>query len=127
MKLPVSGTRTGTRRNKKHPVGKIDPDTGDAVYKPEYISRMAEAGTPLPARNATVLPETFTVSDIRKSTIRDFGHTYFLEQIARSIGLENILSESLPQILREIGTLATYLIRGQFNTAPFGALDSCNA
>ncbi|MDR3301953.1 MAG: hypothetical protein LBT01_05395, partial [Spirochaetaceae bacterium] len=67
----VTGFRNanGNPRNKKYPVGKIDPDTGDAVYKPEYISRMAKAGTPLPARNATVLPETFTVSDIRKSTI----------------------------------------------------------
>jgi hypothetical protein len=50
----VTGFRdaNGKPRNKKHPVGKIDPDTGDAVYKPEYISRMAEAGTPLPARSA---------------------------------------------------------------------------
>jgi hypothetical protein len=99
----VTGFRdeNGNPRNKKHPAGKIDPDTGETVYKPEYISKMAEAGTPLPARSAKALPQTFTAGDIRKSSIKDYGHTYFLEEIAR-IGLKDILSEALPETWREI-------------------------
>jgi hypothetical protein len=70
---------------------------------------MAEAGTPLPARSAKVLPQMFTAGDIRKLSIKDYGHTYFLEEIAWPIGLKD-LSEALPETWREIWTLTTYLI-----------------
>jgi hypothetical protein len=43
----------GKPRNKKHPIGKIDPLTGERIYKPEYLARMARAGTPVATSEAT--------------------------------------------------------------------------
>jgi hypothetical protein len=36
-------------RNKRVIIGKIDCTTGNPIYKPEYIARMAVAGTPVEA------------------------------------------------------------------------------
>lgn len=37
----------GDPRNKRVTIGKIDLKTGLPVYKPEYLERMREAGTPV--------------------------------------------------------------------------------
>jgi hypothetical protein len=37
----------GRPRNKKTPIGKIDPITGRVIYKQNYLDRMADAGTPV--------------------------------------------------------------------------------
>jgi hypothetical protein len=72
-------------------IGKVDPVTGEAVYKPEYIARISDSGTPVtnPRKQSGGI---FTVNDIRNSTIKDFGNYYFLEHIADSIRLKNITS-----------------------------------
>jgi transposase len=108
----VSGFRdeNGRPRNTKHPVGKLDPDTGETVYKPEYILKMAQAGTPLPAKTVKALPEKFSVAEVRKSCVKDYGNTYFLEQIAKSIGLLDILAQTVPEHWNPIFTLASYLV-----------------
>jgi hypothetical protein len=108
----VSGFRdeNGRPRNTKHPVGKLDPDTGEPIYKPEYILRMAQAGTPLPVKTVKAVPEKFSVAEVRKSCLKDYGNTYFLEQIAKSIGLLDILEQTLPELGNAIFTLASYLV-----------------
>jgi hypothetical protein len=75
-------------------IGKVDPVTGEAVYKPEYIARMSESGTPVTNRKEHG-PGVFTLNDIRNSTIKDFGNYYFIEHIADAIGLKNILKDSM--------------------------------
>ena len=53
-------------------VGKIDPVTGRAIYKPEYVERMKKAGTPMPVdENAPI----FSIDDVRNSTVQEFGLT----------------------------------------------------
>jgi hypothetical protein len=51
----VSGYRdaNGKPRNKKHPVGKVDPQTGQEIFKPEFIPKLPLYGISLPSH---VLP-----------------------------------------------------------------------
>jgi hypothetical protein len=104
----VSGYRdaNGNPRNKKHPVGKVDPQTGQEIFKPDFIPRLAQYGKPLPAQHNG----TFSIRDLKTSTVRDYGATYFLDRIAHQIGLQEVLSASCGQVSGEILTLAQYLI-----------------
>jgi transposase len=95
----------GNSRNKKHPVGKIDPRSGEPVYKPEYIAKMADAGSPV-----KLSPRPFEIADIRQSAIKEYGSFYFLHAIAELIGLKQILSQAMTSCWQEIFTLASYLI-----------------
>ncbi|GHU47968.1 IS4 family transposase [Spirochaetia bacterium] len=108
----VTGFRdaNGKSRNKKHPVGKIDPVSGAAIYKPEYIARMLAAGTPITIAPTKIPPNTFSINDIKNSTIKEYGAYYFLSAIAESIGLKTILRETATAYWAELLTLAIYLI-----------------
>jgi transposase len=107
----VSGYRdsNGKPRNKKHPVGKVDPQTGEEIFKPEFVPKLARYGRPLPAQNKGG-KETFSIRDLKSSTVRDYGAAYFLESIAQQIGLKEVLSSSCGQLCGELLTLAEYLI-----------------
>jgi hypothetical protein len=107
----VSGYRdsNGKPRNTKHPVGKVDPETGREIFKPDFIPKLAQYGRTPPAQHH----QTFSVRDPQTSTVRDYGAAYFLESIARRIGLKDALSSSRGQLSGEILTLAEYLIRGE--------------
>jgi hypothetical protein len=72
----------GEPRNKQVPIGKIDAQ-GEIHYKPGYIDRMMEAGTPLDIKEQTL----FSEQEIKDSVIKEYGAYYFLESIACSIGL----------------------------------------
>ncbi|MEW6616798.1 MAG: IS1634 family transposase [Thermodesulfobacteriota bacterium] len=96
----------GKPRNKRVPIGKIDPKTGNPLYKPEYLERMAEKGTPIEIP-ATSL--TFCIEDIKRSSIRDYGAFYLFKSIAESSGLLGVLQDSLPNS-NEVFNLACYLI-----------------
>ena len=100
----------GEPRNKKHPIGKIDPRTGEAVYKPEYIDRMAEAGTPVASVAQPMQAPMFTIADIQGSHIREFGAYYLFQRISESVGLSDILEASVPDCWAEVLTLAIYLV-----------------
>jgi transposase len=89
-------------------IGKVDPVTGEALYKPEYISRMSDSGTPVKIRDKQ-RDGVFTVNDIKNSTIKDFGNYYFLEKIADAIGLKKILKDSMGKQWKKIWILAAYL------------------
>jgi transposase len=108
----VTGFRDaqGKSRNKKHPVGKIDPVTGEPVYKPEYIAKMAGTGTPIAIAPTPKQPAAFGIKDIKNSIIKEYGAYYFLAAIAESIGLKAILSKSVAAYWTEILTLAIYFI-----------------
>ena len=97
----------GKPRNKRTPIGKIDPVSGNAVYKADYLARMAESGTPIniPATNAK-----FTVEDIRNSSIKEYGTFYLLNYIAESTGLLSSLQDASPKYWQELFMLACYLV-----------------
>lgn len=97
----------GKPRNKRVPIGKIDPSTGQPVYKPDYLARMAASGAILEMAASS---QTFTIDDIRRSSVLEFGAMYLLESISQQIGLMNALQSALPKVYREIFTLASYLV-----------------
>lgn len=97
----------GKPRNKRIPIGKIDPATGQPVYKPEYLARMAASGATV---EMAASAQSFTVEEIRQSSVLEFGAVYLLQSIAQQIGLLNALQSALPHIHQEVFTLACYLI-----------------
>jgi len=98
--------KDGKPRNKRKPIGKIDSITGLAVYKTEYLDRMAAAGRPI----AVTPSASFTIEDICRSSIRDYGAFYLFQRLAERTGLLSVLSKALPDCWEEVFNLASYLI-----------------
>ena len=97
----------GQPRNHRKPVGKINSITGECVYKPEYIDLMATRGTPL---NIPKVAQSFTLEQICKSTLREFGSFYLYESLARASGLMTVLQKIFQDKWPQIFTLASYLV-----------------
>lgn len=97
----------GKPRNKRTLIGKIDPQTGDTIYKQEYINRMSGMNVQI---GASVVEKRFSVSDIRNSTLKEYGAFYLYECIAKETGLYSILTETFPNHWKEIFNLACYLV-----------------
>jgi len=81
----------GKPRNKRTPIGKIDPVTGKPVYKPEYLERMAENGTPIEVQPTHPI---FSMDDVRSSSIKEYGAFYLLHHIGQQTGLLASLQEA---------------------------------
>ena len=97
----------GKPRNKRVPIGKIDPSTNKPIYKAEYLVRMVESS----AQFEEVAPlKTFTVDDIRQSSVLEFGAQYLFKNIAQNIGLLDALQTALPNTHQEIFMLACFLV-----------------
>lgn len=97
----------GKPRNKRIAIGKIDPKTGQPIYKPDYLARMELNDTPVelpPAENY------FSETDITRSSIRDFGSFHLFKAIALRSGLLGVLTSTFPHIWKEIFTLTTFLV-----------------
>jgi transposase len=101
----------GNPRSKRTPIGKLNA-AGQPVYKPDYIRRMAEAGTPLslPKNNS------YSASDITASQIKEFGSFYLFREIAARIGLLQTLEKVFPDKWPDIFDLACFLVS---NGEPF--------
>ena len=97
----------GKPRNKRTPIGKIDPISGNPVYKSGYLERMLENGTPI----KTQLPNLiFTIEDVRLSSTKEYGAFYLFQHIAQQIGLLTSLQEATPTYWKELFMLACYLV-----------------
>ena len=97
----------GNPRNNRVSVGKIDTVTGLHVYKPEYIERMIAEGKPV----ATMQTATsFTVDDIRRSSIRDYGAFYLYRELSEGMGLLTVLQKTFPGCWEEVFNLAAFLV-----------------
>ena len=97
----------GQPRNKRIPIGKIDPITGERHYKPEYVERMKMAGTSV---KFPATEKIFSSDDIRKSSVLEYGAFHLLKSISEKIGLVTALKEALSHCWREIFMLAAHLI-----------------
>jgi transposase len=97
----------GKPRNKRVPIGKIDPSTNQAIYKPDYLACMAASGVHITGGSSS---QAFTMDDIRRSSVLEFGAQYLLESVGQQIGLLDALQSALPKIYKEIFTLACYLV-----------------
>lgn len=97
----------GKPRNKRLPIGKIDPLTNQPIYKPDYLARMAVAGTPIDIPSTEL---SFSVDNIRNSSIQEYGAFYLYKSIAENFGLNGVLQRSLPKYWKEVFTLACFLV-----------------
>jgi hypothetical protein len=97
----------GKPRNKKKLIGKIDPETGNPMYKSEYLERMANMGKPVELPPANPL---FSVDAIKNSTLKEFGSFYLFEEISKKIGLLEILAESFPYRWEQVFNLVCYIV-----------------
>jgi len=92
------------------PVGKLDPATGQPIYKPEYLERMKKAGTSVSAHPVDENAPMFSINDIKNSTVQGFGLTLLLRENAEKSGLMASLRAALPRHCDEIFTLASHLV-----------------
>lgn len=97
----------GKPRNKRVPVGRIDPRTNQPVYKSFYLDRMAEAGTPVELPAAEL---SFTADNIYNSSIKEYGAFYLYQSIAEKIGLYGVLQKTFPKHWKKVFTLACFLV-----------------
>ncbi len=90
----------GKPRNKRVPIGKIDPSTGQPIYKPEYLARMATTGAVV---ETVASDQPFTTEEIRQSSVLEFRAMYLLRSIAQQIGLLNAMLNRVHPIRFVIG------------------------
>ena len=98
--------KEGNVRNKRRIIGKVDPLTGQHVYKPEYIE---EKGLESIKDNAQEV-RLYTVNDIKESVVKEYGVFYLLNAISEQIGLADILNKTMPCMWKEILNLAFYIV-----------------
>ena len=96
----------GKPQTRKTSIGKIDPVTGEPVFKPEYLERVR--GTDKQPALGDI--KQYSENDIKNSSIRDFGAFYLLEAISNEIGLIDVLRTSLPATWEKVITLAFYML-----------------
>jgi len=97
----------GAPRNKRTPVGKIDPQTGKKIFKDSYIARMKAQGVEIQQPDDE---KRFSVEDIRRSSVRECGVFHLLHSIAEKNGLTQALMGAFPDTWREIFMLAAFLV-----------------
>ena len=85
----------------------MDSKTGNRIYKPEYIERMRQAGTPV---NVPPTAKLYSTQDIKNSRLREYGLFYLLRGISQRVGLLQALQESLPEYWQEVFMLASHLV-----------------
>ena len=98
----------GKPRNRRTTIGKLDPRTGNPIYKPEYLKRMADSGRIVELPQLS--DETFSAEDIQQSSIQEIGAFHMYRELSARLGLLPVLKEAIPQHWEEIFTLAAYLV-----------------
>jgi len=109
--------------SQKKSIGRIDPTTGEAYYKQEYIDRLKSEGEPTEGMKVwtdrrrqtleTISQPGFDAIELAKEilgTVKGYGVTYFLQEIAEKTGLLNILSQALPNVWQKIFVLSCYIV-----------------
>ncbi len=99
----------GQPRQRRRPIGKIDPVTGQKIYKPEYLEQIKDRDIQDPMQ-CVESEKLFSVEDIRKSSVRSYGAYYLYRKISERNGLIQALKDSLPDCWMEYFTLACYMI-----------------
>ena len=97
----------GHPRNSRVLIGKIDPGSGEKIYKPEYIARMETAGTPVVISQKQL---QFSIEDVKNSMVLEYGLTHVLGNIAEHSGLAASLETACPAHSDQIYALASHLV-----------------
>ena len=98
--------KNGKPQTHKVSIGKLDPKTGEPIYKPEYLARVGGANRQTDLSNEKLYSE----NDIRNSQIREYGSFYLMEAISNEIGLADVLKSTLPERWEQVLMLAFYMI-----------------
>ena len=100
--------QNGKVRQKRVPIGKVDPETGRKFYKPEYSAQnqkdKVEADSPLSNE------EGFSIDDVRQSTVRSCGLFHLLRGLAEQIGLITAMKAAFSDDWMHLFMLACYMI-----------------
>jgi transposase len=97
----------GQVRQNRRPSGKINPKTGQKVYKPEYLEERRLAGQPV---EIPTTEKMFSVDDIRQSSVRSFGSFCLYRSLGETLGLSSALRQAVPDTWQELFMLACYMI-----------------
>ena len=96
----------GKPQTKKTPIGKIDPRSGQPVYRPEYLERVH--GT----KRQPIISDSqvFTVDDIKQSRIVEYGVFSLLSRISEQIGLTATVKDAFSDLWESVLSLAFYIV-----------------
>ncbi len=109
--------------NYKISIGKLDPVTGETYYKQQYIDKLKREGKSVDGmkvwsdrRKASAKQEQNEAeasSELARKileTVKCYGTSYFLQNIAEKTGLLECLKEALPDHWQKVFVLACYLV-----------------
>ena len=96
----------GKVKSRRRIIGKVDPATGMHIYKPEYIR---ERGLHMEEGTASDI-EIYSVTDVKKSVVKEYGVFFLLDEISKMTGLTAILAETMPEIYEDILNLAFFMV-----------------
>jgi len=96
----------GKVKNRRRIIGKVDPATGNHIYKPEYLERKGLHNTDETAQHAPI----YSVSDVKHSVVKEYGAFYLMNEVAKTTGLVDILRETLPCEYEEILNIAFFMV-----------------
>lgn len=97
----------GKVRQKRRSIGKIDPNTGKKIYKPEYLEELSRLGQKLEIHPTDKI---FSIEDIRKSSVRSYGQFLLYKCLGEKSGLIATLKQATPDYWKELFMLACYMI-----------------
>jgi transposase len=116
---------SGKSLNKKVLIGKIDPITGQTIFKKDFIAKQKEENKELPTIinnkphkiindiNNNVnnfIDDDILINPLTFEGHKNYGVFYFLSEIAKKIGLWNIIEETMPNICNSVFALTSFLI-----------------
>ncbi|MDI9471111.1 MAG: hypothetical protein QM296_13065 [Bacillota bacterium] len=96
----------GRPRSKREYIGKIDPETGERIYKAEYLKRLEQEGVDTTDMASDAV---FNNLDISASSVRQYGVFQVLRKLSEDIGLSDCLEQAFPEEWQQILSLAFFL------------------
>lgn len=96
----------GKVKNKRRIVGKVDPISGQHIFKPEYIEEKGIHAL----GDAVQETKLYTVNDVKQSVVKEYGVFYLLNEVAEQIGLTDVLASTMSMAWKEILNLAFYIV-----------------
>jgi len=96
----------GKVKNRRRIIGKIDPVTGNHIYKPEYLERKGLHTNDESAKDTPI----YSVADVKHSHVKEYGAFYLMSEVAKAVGLVDILRETMPCEYKEVLNIAFFMI-----------------
>ncbi|MDI9471180.1 MAG: hypothetical protein QM296_13410, partial [Bacillota bacterium] len=83
----------GRPRSTREYIGKIDPKTGERIYKAEYLQRLEQEGADTSDMKSDAV---FSSMDVSESSVRQYGVCQVLQTLSKDIGLSDCLEKAFP-------------------------------